>query len=268
VAPKCILQKSEYTALLRDIQKLRNEGESAASGEKVKAQWHIGARIKELKLTTEAGYHNSVIRDLAHDTGLAMTTLRQAVQFAEAYRKPPSTEGLSWSHYRLLLRVKEKAHRDFYVQKVIAEGWTSKQLESAITAGLHEGKAAHDLILERPTEPHYVYAAKVLDVIDGDTLDLAVDVGFGVFRHLRVRLAVVNCDEPSTKKGREARAFVAKHLISARSLSVQTIKVDLHGRYVVHLFFAERKLSALDCFLRGTYLNDLLVQKKLATVIG
>lgn len=268
MATKGILGKAEYKTLLKDIQRLYDRAESAASGEKVSAQWHIGQRIKQLKITTEAGYHNSVIRDLSADTGLAIATLHQSVRFAETYQRPPSGEDLSWSHYRVLLRVKKKEHRDFYVKKVISESWTSKQLNAAVTAGLHEGKTARELLLERPTEPHYVYAAKVLDVIDGDTLDLSVDLGFGVFRQLRVRLAVVDCDEHTKGKGREARDLVAAELISARSVAVQTIKVDLHGRYVVHLFYASRKLAALDCFLRGTYLNELLVQKKLATVVG
>lgn len=32
-------------------------------------------------------------------------------------------------------------------------------------------------LLPRPTDPDYLYRAKVVQVIDGDTLDLHIDVG-------------------------------------------------------------------------------------------
>ena len=42
----------------------------------------------------------------------------------------------------------------------------------------------------------YKYNAKVLRVVDGDTLDLDVDLGFSV--HVEIRLRLLNIDTPET----------------------------------------------------------------------
>ena len=108
----------------------------------------------------------------------------------------------------------------------------------------------------------------MLSVVDGDTLDLQIDLGFGVYRKLRARLASVDAPELTTEAGREARDFLAQELMTAASCAVQTVRVDLHGRYVVHLFFSRRRLGVAACFRTGTYLNDLLIQQKHAKVVG
>ncbi|MBQ9503174.1 MAG: DUF1016 family protein [Lentisphaeria bacterium] len=40
---------------------------------------------------------------------------------------------LSWSHYRLLLRVDNPAARDWYMNEAVAENWSSRQLERQIS---------------------------------------------------------------------------------------------------------------------------------------
>lgn len=264
---KNTLAAADYRALLRDVKKLTQAGESKATFGKIEAQWNIGKRIVALKLRSEAGYHNSVIRDLAADSGLAMTTLHQSVQFYEAYKLLPKDDGLTWAHYRCLLRVPKDKDRGFYVAKVQQERWTTRQLEAAIANGLHEGRPSKKLLLTRPTRSDYVYSARVLDVVDSDTLDLSIDVGFGVKRELRARLAEIDAPTLETIKGRAARDFVALHLIRAASVAVQTLKSDKYGRYVVHVFFATRKLSAIDCFEKGQHMNELLVRNKHAVVM-
>lgn len=41
----------------------------------------------------------------------------------------------------------------------------------------------------------FKYRAKLHEVIDGDTLDMIVDLGFGISKKIRVRLADVDTDE-------------------------------------------------------------------------
>jgi hypothetical protein len=36
---------------------------------------------------------------------------------------------LSWSHYRLLMRIDDKIRREFYLKERADCGWTSRQLE-------------------------------------------------------------------------------------------------------------------------------------------
>jgi micrococcal nuclease len=48
----------------------------------------------------------------------------------------------------------------------------------------------------------YVREAKLLRVVDGDTLDLEIDLGFKCYQHIRVRLKGVNTPEIyGVKKG-------------------------------------------------------------------
>lgn len=91
-------------------------------------------------------------------------------------------------------------------------------------------------LLPRPTDPGYLYRATVAQVVDGDTFDLRIDVGFDMSRNGRFRLAAVDCPELPTPEGRRARDFVYKRLLRAKTIVVKTQKTDLHGRYVTHLF--------------------------------
>lgn len=261
------LSRAEYRALLRDIKKLVTQSRKKPADEKLDAYWAIGECIRARHLADGVGYGSAIVKDLAADVGLAPRTLYEAIQFFDAYDEPPRDPSLTWTHHRILLRLSSKKDRRFYERKLKEEGWSSRELDAAISTGLHLGKTIN-LALARPGEPDYLYGAEVLSVVDGDTLDLHIDLGFGVYRKLRARLANVDAPELSTEAGREARDFLAQELMTATSCAVQTVRVDLHGRYVVHLFFARRRLGAAACFKSGTYLNDLLVQKKHAKVVA
>jgi micrococcal nuclease len=52
------------------------------------------------------------------------------------------------------------------------------------------------------------YAAKVLKVVDADTLDLECDLGFRVKLGIRLRLMGINAPELNTKEGHIAREYV------------------------------------------------------------
>lgn len=83
----------------------------------------------------------------------------------------------------------------------------------------------------------YTYRALVENVVDGDTMDLAVDVGFSVtFRH-RFRVAKYDAPEswrPKTEAERDhgklARAMAIK-LLQGKTVTVTTYKEDVYARY-------------------------------------
>jgi endonuclease YncB( thermonuclease family) len=60
----------------------------------------------------------------------------------------------------------------------------------------------------------YVYPAQLIRVVDGDTVVLALDLGFHVYHHEHVRLAGVNAPEVfgahASEAGRQARTFTAE----------------------------------------------------------
>ena len=45
----------------------------------------------------------------------------------------------------------------------------------------------------------FEYKAKIIKVVDGDTVDAMVDLGFSIYRKIRIRLYGVNAPESRTK---------------------------------------------------------------------
>lgn len=85
--------------------------------------------------------------------------------------------------------------------------------------------------------PSFVYAAVVERVVDADTLDVAIDLGFRVQFRVRLRVAGVDAPELSTPAGKLARTF-ALNLLTVdelertvfRPVTVRTYKPDKYGR--------------------------------------
>lgn len=93
----------------------------------------------------------------------------------------------------------------------------------------------------------YEYKAEVIRVIDGDTLEMNIDLGFGVRFQEIVRLAGINTpeifgvkkDSEEYKKGIEAKTYV-ENLLMAESLKTEPsiiIKTEKdkkgkYGRYI------------------------------------
>jgi micrococcal nuclease len=81
-------------------------------------------------------------------------------------------------------------------------------------------------------KPTYVYAATCVKVVDGDTYDLLVDLGFRAFEKVRVRLRGYNAPEMNTIEGAEARGRALRALAPPNAevpvLTVQSHK-DQHS---------------------------------------
>ena len=54
----------------------------------------------------------------------------------------------------------------------------------------------------------FTYAAKLIEVIDGDTVDLLIDLGFGVHVRERCRLYGIDAPEMPTAQGQAAKAYL------------------------------------------------------------
>ncbi len=93
----------------------------------------------------------------------------------------------------------------------------------------------------------YWYGAEVLKVIDGDTLDLRIDLGFDIHHKIRVRLYGVNTPESRTSNkeekalGVKAKDFTSDWLTSHKWVYVNTIpdKNDKYGRILAKIYSSE-----------------------------
>lgn len=91
------------------------------------------------------------------------------------------------------------------------------------------------------------YGATVLNVIDGDTVDLMIDLGFNIHHKIRVRLYGVNTPESRTSNkeekalGLKAKDFTKDWLTSHKWVYVNTIpdKNDKYGRILAKIYSSE-----------------------------
>lgn len=87
----------------------------------------------------------------------------------------------------------------------------------------------------------YEYNAKLARVVDGDTVWLDVDLGFGVHANLDFRLYGINAPETIgvTKKAGLAAKAELERLLALGPLRIETYKadkVDKYGRWLASLF--------------------------------
>ncbi len=107
----------------------------------------------------------------------------------------------------------------------------------------------------------YTYKAELERVVDGDTIHVKLDLGFGIKHREILRLAKINAAEAETSDGKKATAALKKILKDSPFLIVKTNKTDIYGRYIADVFFG--KGSAKEVAESGEYLNQLLLDRGL-----
>lgn len=90
----------------------------------------------------------------------------------------------------------------------------------------------------------YQYNAVIDEVIDGDTFDATIDLGFSTFKKERLRLKGVDTPELRTSNKREKNAAIlvtefVKHLLKDRTLVIETNKKGGFGRYIADIYLPQ-----------------------------
>ena len=113
----------------------------------------------------------------------------------------------------------------------------------------------------------YEYRATLLKIVDGDTVDVDIDLGFGVvLSNQRIRLYGIDTPESRTrdleekKCGKLAAKYIEDHIKVSSTFTLRS-RLDKKGKY-------GRILGELICFVpefdREMSLNDAMITKKLA----
>ena len=96
----------------------------------------------------------------------------------------------------------------------------------------------------------YEYAVKeITKVIDGDTVDVVIDLGFNLSKKERVRLAGIDTPESRTRDteekvfGLEAKAYLKTRLEGCEKLIVKTEKDGKYGRMLGWFYSYEEETS-------------------------
>jgi micrococcal nuclease len=86
-------------------------------------------------------------------------------------------------------------------------------------------------------KPTFTYAATVERIVDGDTLDVDLDLGMRIHVKARLRLEHVNAPEHGNAAGDAATAFVQRLLPAGTPVVVATAKPDKYGRALATVAF-------------------------------
>jgi micrococcal nuclease len=106
------------------------------------------------------------------------------------------------------------------------------------------------------------YVRKVENVVDGDTIDVLIDLGFDILFASRVRLAGIDTPESRTKDlkekalGLEAKEYLKKNLKDAKSVVIKTEKMDSsekYGRILGWVYVDGNTVSLNDMMINDGY---------------
>ena len=80
----------------------------------------------------------------------------------------------------------------------------------------------------------YEYQATVERIVDGDTVELLVDLGFKIRVSWVIRLAGINAPEKNTPEGKDALTYLASLIPPGTGITLHSIKdhQEKYGRYL------------------------------------
>ena len=155
-----LLNRNVLSDIKTIIDSFRSQAFRAVNVAMVAAYWKIGERIvkEEQGGTKKAGYGEKLIQELSNSltkeygSGFSATNLKYFRQFylmfpmGHALRDESGDFAishalrgeLSWTHYRLLLKVENESARLYYMNEAIAKNWSTRALERQINSFYYE----------------------------------------------------------------------------------------------------------------------------------
>lgn len=146
---------TDINSLLTDlraiIDKARNYVASTANYQLTTMYWHIGERINREVLGNErAAYGKQVLTRVAEQLqawygskGFEERTIRRMVTFAQAFPdfQIVSTllSKLSWSHFLIVMTIRDDIQREFYTTMAATEHWSVRTLQAKIDSESNQG---------------------------------------------------------------------------------------------------------------------------------
>ena len=132
-------------------------------------------------------------------------------------------------------------------------------------------------ISKRTPEDLFTYRAWVNRILDGDTIEAVIDLGFGIRSVQTLRLRSIDAPELVTADGMEAKKALEQMLNIADSVEgigdrksntkqkasvlIKTVKSDKYDRYLVDIFVTDKDGE-------DQYLNNLLLEQGYAVRVS
>jgi len=319
------------------------QAQKALERQRLKTYWTIGRDIIRYvnasngALAFSDKLYERISRDVHKQLGLDLTadTVSRTVQLHRNYPKFPRKTSLTFSHYLVLMRVKDtklrlqmetKASKEslsvlqlkdvvtrlntkrltaqgkgkelkvsrgepyLYAAKemttitgqrtlnvdcgfkidvplnghVFGEAVTSISRETRIMRVIKDDEKYRVTIYHGEGAKHYTYAASVSRVIDGDTFDVHIDVGFGIGLSGRMRFKGINVPEINEPLGKPAKLFLEEYFAQCPIIIIRSYRKGMYGRWLADVFALKGSSDPHLIAAQGEYLNQRLVDEGLA----
>ncbi len=132
-----------YQKIREILDKAREKVYYTANYQMVQAYWNVGRLImeEEQKGEDRAGYGQHLAEEISRrltkelGKGFDRSNIWNMRQFYNVYPIPDALRReLSWTHYRLLMRVEKDSAREFYMNEAIEANWSTRQLARQINS--------------------------------------------------------------------------------------------------------------------------------------
>ena len=174
-----------YSRIRNSVITAQGKIYTAVNSAMVQAYWEIGEQIYIACGENErAEYGKGLLKYLSEKLtsefgkGFTVANLRNMRQFYLAYQKRYTLcSELSWSHYRILMRISDDKRREWYTEECAKSGWSVRQLERQINTMFYErllsSKEKDAIAAEiQTTEPKPEYEKIIRDPYVLEFLDL------------------------------------------------------------------------------------------------
>ena len=132
------------------IEQARGHVAATANYELTMMYWHIGERInREVLGNQRAEYGKQIVSTVSTQLqaefgkkGFEERTIRRMMQFAQMFPDiqivSPLVSKLSWSHFLIVMPLKDELQREFYLTMAASERWSKRTLQAKIDGMLFE----------------------------------------------------------------------------------------------------------------------------------
>lgn len=140
------MNREFYGEIKKILTDARNKVYQTANFAMVEAYWQIGKSIiEEQKGEERAEYGAGLLKELSKQMtqdfgkGFTVANLKNMRQFYLTFPNRYALRSeLSWTHYRLLMRVENDHARQFYLDEAVKSQWSTRQLERQINTFFYE----------------------------------------------------------------------------------------------------------------------------------
>ena len=158
------LKNSLYQELAQIIEQGKRQAVAQVNSTLTLVYWQVGNRINNEVLNNQrAEYSKEIVATLAtqlsdsYGKSFQEKNLRRMMQFSTVFSDfeivAPLARQLSWTHFTILIPIKEEGKRAYYANKSIEENWSKRELKRQIERKAFERKEiAHSQLTETSIE--------------------------------------------------------------------------------------------------------------------